>query len=53
LLVEPVPTLLDHLALVYMADGNKGVWQRGDGPGVITEHSAVVEKEAALELAPE
>jgi colicin import membrane protein len=34
LLVEASPALLDHLALIYVAGGNKGVWQRDKGPGV-------------------
>jgi hypothetical protein len=34
LLVEGAPLLIDHLALVDMSDGNKGVWQRDDAPGV-------------------
>jgi len=33
-LVESTPSYIDHLALVYTGTGNKGVWQRQDGPGV-------------------
>ena len=38
LLVEGEPTLLDHIALIDMSEGNKGVWQRDDGPGVKTDN---------------
>jgi hypothetical protein len=45
MLVEAVPAFLDHVALVYTGDGNKGVWTRSDGtngPGVeITETGEV------------
>jgi hypothetical protein len=41
ILVEASPALLDHVALVYTGEGNKGVWTRsdgGNGPGVeVTE----------------
>jgi hypothetical protein len=33
-LVESEPLFIDHVALVYMGQGNKGVWSRDDGPGV-------------------
>jgi hypothetical protein len=33
-LVESEPLYIDHVALVYMGGGNKGVWSRDDGPGV-------------------
>jgi hypothetical protein len=33
-LVESEPLFIDHVALVYMGRGNKGVWSRDDGPGV-------------------
>lgn len=32
--LEETPALIDHLALVDMTDGNKGVWTRGGEPGV-------------------
>jgi hypothetical protein len=45
MLVEAVPAFIDHVALVYTGNGNKGVWTRSDGtngPGVkITETSEV------------
>jgi colicin import membrane protein len=34
MLVEAPPTFIDHVALVYTGDGNKGVWTRDNGPGV-------------------
>ena len=35
MLVEGVPCLLDHLALVFTGEGNKGIWSRSeDSPGV-------------------
>jgi hypothetical protein len=34
LLVEAEPDYIDHLALVYVGGGNKGVWTREDLPGV-------------------
>ena len=42
MLLESPPSLLDHVALIDMSDGgNRGVWQRDDGPGVlVTEQSA-------------
>src|ERR1700730_421640 len=44
-LVESTPSYIDHLALVYTGAGNKGVWQRQDGPGVQID----AEREAELE----
>jgi hypothetical protein len=47
MLVEAVPAFVDHVALVYTGDGNKGVWTRsdgGNGPGVeLTEAKDVGE----------
>jgi hypothetical protein len=34
LLVEGLPRLLDHCALVYTGEGNKGVWTRDNEDGV-------------------
>jgi hypothetical protein len=39
LLIESSPIFIDHLALVYTGSGNKGVWQRSNGPGVEVEVS--------------
>jgi hypothetical protein len=51
LLVEGEPTLIDHIALVSMLQGNAGVWQRDRGPGVIGPQSTEAEVDASLEKA--
>jgi hypothetical protein len=41
-LVEADPVFIDHVALIYTGLGNKGVWQRQDGPGVPVDEPELV-----------
>jgi colicin import membrane protein len=54
LLVEAVPAFIDHVALIYVGEGNRGVWTRSDGengPGVeiTSEVEPIKDEEPARE----